>query len=120
MTLGVTLSVVCSAVLLTNVLTGVGGVAMLVVTLFVLMATVGLVAANAMAGAISSASHQAGAASALVGVVQFVFGTVGSAIVGVFHDAQGRPMALVIMALSLIALAISIRTQPQRSTFASV
>jgi len=120
MSLGVTLSVVCSAVLLTNVLTGVGGVAMFVVTLFVLMATIGLIAANAMAGAISSAGHQAGAASALVGVVQFVFGTVSSAIVGVFHNAQGRPMALVIMALSLIALAISMRTRSQPSTFASV
>lgn len=119
MTFGVSLSVVCAAVLLLNVLTSVGGVVVFVGTLFVLMATIGFIAGNAMAGAISSAGHQAGAASALVGVVQFVIGTVGSAIVGIFHDAEGRPMSVVIAALSLIALGISLRMRSAAATYAS-
>ncbi|HTY93591.1 MAG TPA: Bcr/CflA family efflux MFS transporter [Steroidobacteraceae bacterium] len=84
-------------------------VAGVIVALFVLIATPGLVVTNAMAGAISSAGSRAGAASALVGVLQFAFGTVGSGIAGLFHDTSGRVMAVVIVTFTAIALFVGLR-----------
>ena len=40
--------------------------------------------------------HQAGAASALLGTLQFAVGAATGAVVGVFHDGAGLPMALTI------------------------
>lgn len=119
MTLGVLASVLGSAVLFINVFTGVGGIQVFVGALFVVMATIGFIAGNSMAAAISSAGNKAGAASALVGVVQFLWGTVGSAIIGVYHDAEGRPMAVVIVALGLTALVICLRMRARSPTYAS-
>jgi len=79
--------------------------------LFVLIAVPGFVAGNSMAGAISSAGSQAGAASGLVGVVQFLLGTIGSACVGALGDPSGRVMAVVLVLLSLGALTMTMRAQ---------
>jgi DHA1 family bicyclomycin/chloramphenicol resistance-like MFS transporter len=67
---------------------------------------------NSMAGAISSAGDQAGAASALVGVLQFLFGTVGSGIVGLIPDTAGRTMGVVVGLLSLVAVVMMMRIRP--------
>ncbi len=108
----VVLGVLAAIALLTSVFTGWGGVAALVAALFVLISTIGFVMGNSMAGAISSAGPQAGAASALVGVMQFVFGTIGSACVGFFSDLLGRSMGIVIGVLSLASLAMVLRARP--------
>jgi MFS transporter, DHA1 family, multidrug resistance protein len=113
--LAVVLSVVASAALLVSVFTEVGGVTGLIVSLFFLISTVGFIMGNSMAGAISAAGDQAGAASALVGVAQFLFGTIGSAIVGIFPDAAGRTMGVVVGILSLIAVAMLMRIGPAGS-----
>lgn len=108
-------SVLASSALLFCVLASVGGVAAIVASLFVLIATLGFIIGNAMAAAIAPAGAQAGAASALLGVVQFVFGACGSALLGLFRDPSGRVMAVVILLLSLVTLAIGLRnkaTQP--------
>lgn len=110
--LAVLLSVVASAALLGSVFTDVGGVAGLVVSLFILISTVGFIMGNSMAGAISSAGDQAGAASALVGVLQFLFGTVGSGIVGLIPDTAGRTMGVVVGLLSLVAVVMMMRIRP--------
>jgi DHA1 family bicyclomycin/chloramphenicol resistance-like MFS transporter len=114
MTFGATLSCAAAAALLANVLTGIGAVPAFTATLFVLIATIGFIAPNAMAGAISSAGDKAGAASALVGVIQFLFGSIGSALVSVFHDTLGRPMSLVIASLSLgtLLVCLAMRRSP--------
>jgi DHA1 family bicyclomycin/chloramphenicol resistance-like MFS transporter len=115
MTFGATLSCAAAAALLANVLTGIGAVPAFTATLFVLIATIGFIAPNAMAGAISSAGDKAGAASALVGVIQFLFGSIGSALVSVFHDTRGRPMSLVIASLSLgtLLVCLAMRRSPR-------
>jgi MFS transporter, DHA1 family, multidrug resistance protein len=110
--LAVLLSVVASLALLGSVFTDVGGVAGLVVSLFILISTVGFIMGNSMAGAISSAGDQAGAASALVGVLQFLFGTIGSGIVGLIPDTAGRTMGVVIGLLSLVAVVMIMRIRP--------
>ena len=115
LSLAVMLSVVASAALLLSVFTGAGGVAGLVVSLFMLISTIGFIMGNSMAGAISAAGDQAGAASALVGVMQFLFGTIGSAVVGLIPDAAGRTMGVVVGVLSLMAVAMIMRVRQQNS-----
>jgi MFS transporter, DHA1 family, multidrug resistance protein len=110
--LAVMLSVVASVALLVSVFTEAGGVAGLIISLFLLISTVGFIMGNSMAGAISSAGDQAGAASALVGVMQFLFGTIGSGIVGLVPDAAGRTMGIVVGVLSLAAVVMMLRIGP--------
>jgi DHA1 family bicyclomycin/chloramphenicol resistance-like MFS transporter len=76
--------------------TGWGGLAGLVIPLFVFVSATGLIVANSIAGALSSYPQRAGAVSALVGAIQYGSGIVGSAAVGVFADGTPWPMAWVI------------------------
>jgi len=108
----VVLSVIASVGLLVAVFTQLGGVTGLVACLFVLISTIGFIMGNAMAGAMSSAGALAGAASALIGVMQFLFGTLGSGIVGLFPDSHGRPMGIVVEVLALASLAMAFRARP--------
>jgi DHA1 family bicyclomycin/chloramphenicol resistance-like MFS transporter len=116
----IVVSVVASGALLLCVFTSLGGVAGIIGSLFVLIATLGFIVGNAMAAAIAPAGAQAGAASALVGVAQFVFGTCGSALLGLFRDPSGRVMAIVIGLLSLMTLAIGLRTKAPQPQIAAV
>jgi MFS transporter, DHA1 family, multidrug resistance protein len=74
----------------------------------------GLVGANAMAGAMSVVPGMAGAASGLAGTVQFGMGAAASALVGWLSDGTPVPMALVIggmaVCCALPALALPRRT----------
>lgn len=79
--------------------------ALVLVPLFVTIASLGFVSANAAAAAMSRAGANAGIASALIGVLQFALGAVGGGLVGVLDDGTARPMGLVIAGLSLAGLA---------------
>ena len=79
-------------------ITGLGGVAGLIVTQFLFTAMNGLILANAVAGALASVQQRAGAASAVVGAIQYGSGMVGSALVGLFANGTPVPMG-VVMAL---------------------
>ena len=59
----------------------------------------GLIAANAVAGALASVPARTGAASALLGATQYGSGMVGAAAVGIFADGTPWPMGWV-MALA--------------------
>jgi len=84
--------------------TGAGAVNGIAAALLLNIATIGFIMPNAMAVGMTSAGQHAGAASALMGVLMFAFGTVGSAVVGAAHDRSGRAMALVICAWAVIGL----------------
>ncbi len=93
--------------------TGIGGLAGLVAAVFFFVSMLGLVTANAMAGALAAFPHRAGTASALAGSVQFATGALSSAAVGWFAD--GTPWAMTaIMGLggvgALIASLVLVRT----------
>ena len=66
--------------------------------LFGLMASLGFIQGNTMAGALNVDPRRAGAISALMGGVSFVTGALASAAAGVLHDGTPRPMALVMFA----------------------
>ena len=86
--------------------TGVGGFPAFFADIFLCLATVGLILPNATAAAMAPFPHQAGAASALLGMLQFAVGAATGAIVGIFHDGTGLPMALTIAGCGAISLGI--------------
>jgi len=95
-------STFATGVLFLDAMTGFGGLAGIVVPLFFMVGLIGLTQANAFAGALAHDPRRAGAASALVGCLQFGSGALGAAIAGAFHDGTARPMATVIFGVYLI------------------
>lgn len=75
---------------------GWGGLAGLVVPMFLFVSATGLISANAVAGALADHPGQAGSISALFGTIQYGTGILGSALVGLFADGTPRPMGLVV------------------------
>ncbi len=83
-------------VLAFNAWTGFGGLAGLVAPLFVLIAMNGAVVANAVAGALSAYPRKAGAASAVLGAIQFGMGILTTALTGWFANGTAFPFAAII------------------------
>ncbi len=93
------------AVLAIDALTGWGGLAGLALPLLAVTGMNGLIAANAIAGAMSHFPERAGAVSALVGAIQYGSGIIGSALVGACADGTARPLGWVIGSSCVGALA---------------
>ncbi|WP_200302096.1 multidrug effflux MFS transporter [Streptomyces adelaidensis] len=95
------------------------------VTLFVTVAGIGLIFPAAMSLGQALGRTTPGAASALLGGLQFLFGALASPLVGLFGDDSSLPMALIMLtavaaaALALVGLARPWRGQgevgPERS-----
>ncbi len=94
--------------------TGVGGFPAFFADIFLCLATVGLILPNATAAAMAPFPHQAGAASALVGTMQFAIGAATGAIVGIFHDGTALPMALTIAGCGAASLLITVASEWQK------
>ncbi|MCL6733495.1 multidrug effflux MFS transporter [Streptomyces neyagawaensis] len=81
------------------------------ITLFVTTGGIGLVFPSAMSIGQAVGRTASGAASALLGGIQFLFGALASPLVGVFGEESSRPMALIMLGalvaagLALVALA---------------
>jgi DHA1 family bicyclomycin/chloramphenicol resistance-like MFS transporter len=113
----VTGSLACAAFGLTLAVRGATdsfGLLGIVVPLFFYLAMMGLVGANAMAGAMSAIPGMAGAASGLAGTVQFGMGAAASALVGWLSDGTPTPMVLVIGAMG-VCCALSALALPRRT-----
>jgi DHA1 family bicyclomycin/chloramphenicol resistance-like MFS transporter len=91
-------------VLLTLVLVGGLGVWAVIVPLFVVVSSVGIVMPNSTALALTDHPEAAGSASALLGMLQFVFGAGVAPLVGVAGKHTAVPMAVMIAVLSVGAL----------------
>jgi DHA1 family bicyclomycin/chloramphenicol resistance-like MFS transporter len=87
-------------------LTGWGGLFGILVPLFVYIAMIGFVLPLSAALAMAPHGRNAGSASALLGVLQFVLGAVTGSLVGTLHDGTARPMTLIIAACSIGALLV--------------
>jgi DHA1 family bicyclomycin/chloramphenicol resistance-like MFS transporter len=81
-----------------------GGLPVLLVLLFLYLATRGFLQPNAVACALADHPQRAASASGLFGVAQFGSATLASALVGVLHDGTARPMALVMGGAAMLAL----------------
>ena len=75
---------------------GWGGLAGLVIPLFVFISATGFIVANSITGALAGFPAQAGAVSALIGAIQYGSGMLGSALVGALADGTPRSMGIVI------------------------
>jgi len=80
--------VFAACVLVLIAVLGIGGLPALLPPLFVVIACLGLVMPNAMAAAMARARDRAGAAAALLGVIQFSLAGAAGALVGAFHDGK--------------------------------
>jgi DHA1 family bicyclomycin/chloramphenicol resistance-like MFS transporter len=76
--------------------TGWGGLGALAVCLIAFQAVNGLVVANSLAGALAGFPERAGAASALVGAIQYGAGIIGAGLVGAFADGTPWPLGWVV------------------------
>jgi DHA1 family bicyclomycin/chloramphenicol resistance-like MFS transporter len=94
--LGTAAAAASGIVLAATARTGWGGLAGLVVPLFVFASATGFIVANSIAGALTRFPQRAGAVSALVGAIQYGSGIVGSAAVGTFADGTPWTMGWVI------------------------
>jgi DHA1 family bicyclomycin/chloramphenicol resistance-like MFS transporter len=94
-----------AALLLVAVLTG-AGLPLVLPALFAVVASVGLVSPNATSLALAEHGAIAGSASAVLGVLQFVVGGAVAPLVGIAGTGTPVPMAVVIAALALAAVAL--------------
>jgi DHA1 family bicyclomycin/chloramphenicol resistance-like MFS transporter len=109
---GLTASCAGAAWLLIVVLGGIG-LAGVLPALFLVAGSVGLILPNSAALAMSRwPPAVAGAASSLLGLVQFVFGGVVSPLVGIAGPDTAVPMAVAIAALAGAAMLAFLRTRP--------
>jgi DHA1 family bicyclomycin/chloramphenicol resistance-like MFS transporter len=90
--------------LLTVVLIGGLGVWAVLVPLFLVVSSVGIVMPNSTALALSDHPDAAGSASALLGMLQFVIGAGVAPLVGVAGKHTAVPMAMMIAVLGVGAL----------------
>lgn len=101
--IGVSGSAVGGITLLLTALTGLGFVG-IVIPLFVVVASVGLVMPNSTALALADHPRTAGTAAALLGVIQFVVGGLAAPLVGLSGAHSAVPMTVAIAAMSIAAI----------------
>lgn len=106
LSLGLAASATGGLLLLAAAASGAGGLPAVLAPLFLCVASLGLVLPNTAALALSGQPPgQAGSASALLGLLQFVVGACVAPLVGLAGDRTALPMGLVMAALGLAALA---------------
>lgn len=74
------------------------------VPMFVYMTGFALIVPQAIAGAMSPFLHIAGAASSLLGFLQFVAAAMTAALIGLFDDGTQRPMATAIFVAGMVGV----------------
>jgi DHA1 family bicyclomycin/chloramphenicol resistance-like MFS transporter len=99
------LTLVAGALALTAVVVADAGLAPFIVALWFAVGGVGIIGSNAVALALEPHGADAGTASALIGVVQFLIGAVAAPIAGVAGDSA-LPMALGMTGFAIAALAV--------------
>jgi MFS transporter, DHA1 family, multidrug resistance protein len=96
-----------------------GGLAGLVIPLFLFISATGFIVANAIAGALGTFPVRSGAMSALIGASQYGTGILGSALVGFFADGTPWPMGGVIALMSIGSLLCATLLVPSAAAISS-
>lgn len=113
LSIGLTTSVTGGLLLLTAIIFNLGLVAVLP-AFFLIIASLGLIGPNAAALALADHPHTAGTASALLGVLQYVFGGIIAPFVGIAGTNNALPMAILVVTCTLsAALAFNLLTRPR-------
>lgn len=112
LSIGLTTSFVGGALLLTSIIFGFGLVTVLP-AFFLIVGSLGLIGPNAAALALADHPHTAGAASALLGVLQYVFGGIIAPFVGIAGTNNALPMAILVAICTVSAsLSFILLTRP--------
>jgi MFS transporter, DHA1 family, multidrug resistance protein len=101
------IQMVAAAVFVIDVIAGWGGLFGILVPLFVWIATMGFVIPNTTGLAMAPFAANAGAASAMLGVLQFVLAAISSGLVAAAADGTALPMVGCMALFSVVALAIN-------------
>ena len=96
---------IAAAALLVSAATNLTGLVGLLIPVFVYVSCIGFVVPNATAMAMAPHGKVAGAASAMIGTLQFTLAASAATLAGAIHDGTAAPMAGVILLCSLMALA---------------
>jgi DHA1 family bicyclomycin/chloramphenicol resistance-like MFS transporter len=112
---GLATMICAGSVLLGCVLTGLGGLGVVIPCLFATMFGNGFVSPNSSALALQRYPDAAGAAAAVLGAVQFLLAALVAPVAGVGGAFDALPMSLLIVGLPAAALAIRAVLSPTRS-----
>lgn len=81
-----------------------GGVATIMVVLFLYLSATAIIRPNATACALAAHGERAGTAISIIGCGQFLFGTLAGAFMSLIHDGSARPLAITMTLLALSGL----------------
>lgn len=101
--IGLLSSFISSLAILIVVLSN-GPLAALVISLFLFNSSIGIVGPISFTLAIESQGHMAGSASALLGILPFLLGSITSPLVGMAGEYSAIPLGVIIFATSLLAV----------------
>lgn len=99
---GLFISVTSGALLLIAVLVH-GPLLSIVVPIFFFVASIGIISTSSFSLAMESQGHIAGSASALLGLLPFVLGSITAPLVGIAGEETAIPMGVIIFVASIIA-----------------
>lgn len=97
---------VACGVLAVVTITGVGGLPVFAGTLSLCVASLAMIFPNATAAAMKPFPREAGSASAMLGMLQYILGATAGAMVSWFHNGTAMPMVLVMLVSSACGLLI--------------
>ncbi|QIZ08778.1 multidrug effflux MFS transporter [Priestia megaterium] len=85
-----------------------GPLAVLVISLFLFNSSIGIVGPISFTLAIESQGHVAGTASALLGILPFLLGSLTSPLVGLAGEYSAIPLGIIIFTTSLLAILVNV------------
>ncbi|WP_256758567.1 multidrug effflux MFS transporter [Cohnella sp. WQ 127256] len=100
---GVVIASISGSLLLVMIIMS-AGLAAILVPLFFVISSVGIVSTTGFSLAMRNQGHTAGSASALLGLLSFLFGGALAPIVGIAGSANALPMGIIIAATDIAAL----------------
>jgi DHA1 family bicyclomycin/chloramphenicol resistance-like MFS transporter len=98
-------SIAFALVLMADAASGLGGMWGILVPLFLVIASFGLVGPNTQAAGLNADLARTGAISSLMGAATFAVGALMTVVTGVFHDGTPRPLAAIILVAILLSSA---------------
>jgi DHA1 family bicyclomycin/chloramphenicol resistance-like MFS transporter len=98
-------SIVCALAMVGFAVTGFGGMWGVLISLFLTIATFGMVGPNTQAAGLNVDTSRTGAISSLMGAATFAVGATMSILSGALHDGTARPLSYVILVSILLSSA---------------
>lgn len=109
---GILAGLVSIAALMVTAFSGRGGVVGMFLPLACAIASMGFIMPNAAVGAMSRHAAHAGAASAMMGTLQFILGALSGVLIGLLTDTTPRAMACLMLG-GMLCAAVADRLRPR-------